>query len=44
MQGVEVNGILIWSIHREADGPFRCYKSFGEDLNRPVPTVANAQL
>lgn len=34
MQGVEVGGILIWSIYREEDGPFRCYKSFGNDLMR----------
>lgn len=44
MQGVEVNGTLIWSIYREADGPFRCYKSFGDDLNKKTPAVANAQL
>lgn len=25
--------MIVWSINREGDGPFRCYKSFGEDLN-----------
>jgi regulator of protease activity HflC (stomatin/prohibitin superfamily) len=32
MQGVEVTGLVIWSIFRDSDGPFKCYKSFGEDL------------
>ena len=32
MQGVDVTGMLIWSVHRSGDGPFKCYKSFGEDL------------
>jgi len=41
---VEVTGMLIWSVHRVADGPFKCYKSFGEDLNQAVPSVANDKL
>lgn len=36
--------MLIWSVYREEDGPFRCYKTFGEDLNHPVPRVANGKL
>ena len=44
MQGVNVTGMLIWSVHRESDGPFKCYKSFGEDLNKKTPTMANEQL
>jgi hypothetical protein len=32
MQGVDVTGMLIWSVNRDADGPFKCYKSFGDDL------------
>lgn len=32
MQGVSVTGMIVWSIFREGDGPFKCYKSFGEDL------------
>ena len=32
MQGVEVTGMLIWSVNRAADGPFKCYKCFGDDL------------
>ena len=44
MQGVEVSGMLIWSVHRDQGGPFKCYKSFGEDLQQPVPIVANEKL
>ena len=44
MQGVEVKGMLIWNVHRDKDGPFKCYKSFGEDLQQPVPTVCNEKL
>jgi len=32
MQGLEVSGILIWSIYRGEDGPFRAYKNFGDEL------------
>ena len=45
MQGVEVSGVLIWSVYREQDGPFRCYKSFGDDLSNPKgPIIANEKL
>ena len=44
MQGVEVTGMLIWSVHREGDGPFRCYKSFGKDLEKKTPVVANNKM
>lgn len=44
MQGVDVTGMLIWSVHRANDGPFKCYKSFGEDLQKSTPTIANEQL
>lgn len=26
MQGVIITGFAFWSVHREADGPFKCYK------------------
>ena len=44
MQGVEVKGMLVWSVYREGDGPLKCYKSFGEDLKNAVPRVANEKL
>lgn len=44
MQGVDVSGMIIWSVNRESDGPFKCYKSFGEDLKKKTPTLANDQL
>jgi hypothetical protein len=44
MQGVEVTGMLIWSVFRDDDGPFRCYNSFGDDLKNNVPKEANGKL
>lgn len=44
MQGVQVKGMIIWSIFRDDDGPFRCFKNFGEDLCRSVPRVANEKI
>lgn len=44
MQGVEVSGMLIWSIKRTEDGPFSAYKSFGDDLNASEPAEANKKL
>lgn len=32
MQGVEVSGILVWTIFSKKDGPLTCFKSFGEDI------------
>lgn len=36
--------MLIWSINRNDDGPFKCYKSFGDDLKLPTPTMANEKI
>lgn len=44
MQGVEVSGMIVWTINRVGDGPFTCFKSFGRDLCKAVATDANAQL
>lgn len=44
MVGVEVKCVIIWSVHRDNAGPFKCYKSFGEDLKKTTPTMANEQL
>lgn len=44
MQGIEVAGTLVWSVRRDGDGPYTCYKSFGDDLKRATPRDANAQI
>lgn len=44
MQGVEVTGMIVWTVNRIGEGPFTCFKSFGTDLCKPVATDANAQL
>lgn len=36
--------MLVWTVHREKDGPFKAYKAFGEDLKRKDPVEANTQL
>lgn len=43
-QGIEVEGVLIWSVFRESDGPLRAYKFLGNDLTADVPTNANETL
>lgn len=42
MQGVEVTGMIVWTINRVGEGPFTCYKAFGRDLCKSVATDANA--
>lgn len=44
MQGVEVSGIIIWSIFREGDGPLKAYKSIGTDIQKEEPESANQNL
>jgi len=44
MQGIEVCGVIIWTIFREADGPLRAYKYLGEDISSPEPRNANDNL
>jgi len=44
MQGIEVSGIIIWSIFREGDGPLKAYKSIGTDIQQEEPASANQNL
>lgn len=44
MQGLEVSGMILWSIFREKDGPFRAYKYLGDDLKQREPQTANENL
>lgn len=44
MQGIEVSGIIIWTIFREGDGPLKAYKSLGTDIHQEEPTSANQNL
>jgi hypothetical protein len=44
MQGVQVSGMLIWSVLRTGDGPFKIYKCFGEDLNSYYQSVIVEKL
>ena len=43
-QGIEVNGVIIWSVYREGEGPFKAYKSLGEELNSSKPEKAYKTL
>ena len=36
--------MLIGSVHREDEGPFRAYKAFSDDLKKKVPVDANHKL
>ena len=44
MQGVEVYGMIIWSVYRKENGPMNAYKFFGDDLKRATPTKANEKI
>ena len=44
MQGIQVEGMLVWSINRIDDGPFNAYKNLGDDLSSGNPTTANENL
>jgi hypothetical protein len=44
MQGVSVSGMIVWSINRNGDGPFKAYQNLGEDLSTGNPKTANANL
>lgn len=44
MQGLEISGVIIWSIYREREGPFKAYKYLGEDLISQEPYSANMHL
>jgi flotillin len=45
MQGVEINGFAFWSIYRDEDGPFRCYKYMqGQDANDSVTAMCESVL
>ena len=44
MQGVQVSGMIVWSINRNGDGPFKAYMNLGEDLHTGNPRIANANL
>lgn len=45
MQGVIINGFAFWSVYRDDDGPFRCYKYMeGGDANRNVQAMCESVL
>ena len=45
MQGVEITGFAFWSVYRNEDGPFRCYKYMeGNDANTNVQAMCESVL
>jgi len=44
MQGLEVSGMIVWSIYRTEDGPMRAYKNLGESLMDLNSVTANEKL
>lgn len=45
MQGVEITGFAFWSVYRESDGPFRCYKYMeGNNANANVQAMCESVL
>jgi len=44
MQGIEVSGMVIWSVLRSDKGPMNCYNCFGDDLKKATPQIANGKI
>lgn len=45
MQGVIITGFAFWSVHRESDGPLKCYKYMqGGDANDSVRALSESVL
>lgn len=44
MQGVRVSGMIVWSIKKNNDGPFKAYKNLGDDLASGSPRTANLNI
>ena len=44
MQGIEVSGMIVWSIFREDDGPIRAFKYLGQDITQANPKTADDNL
>lgn len=45
MQGVIITGFAFWSVFRDEDGPFRCYKYMeGGDANSNVQAMCESVL
>ena len=45
MQGVVITGFAFWSVYRDEDGPFRCYKYMqGGDANANVQAMCESAL
>jgi len=45
MQGVEISGFAFWSVFRDEDGPFRCYKYMeGGEPNANVQAMCESAL
>lgn len=44
MMGVRVSGALLWSPHRMDNGPFKLYKSFGDELMYENSNSINEKL
>lgn len=43
MQGIQITGFAFWSVFREEDGPFRCYKYMqGNDANENVKALCES--
>lgn len=43
MQGLEISGFAIWSVFRDGEGPFKCYKyTQGGNANENVRTMCES--
>lgn len=36
--------MIVWSVDKRGEGPFKAYKTFGDSLKQKTPSYANDQL
>jgi regulator of protease activity HflC (stomatin/prohibitin superfamily) len=45
MQGIIITGFAFWTVNRESDGPFKCYKYMqGANANESVQALSESCL
>jgi hypothetical protein len=43
MQGISIEGFAFWSVNKDKDGPFKCYKYMdGGNVNKFVKTLCES--
>lgn len=44
IQGIEISGIIVWTVLRSDDGPLKAYSMLGSELEKPDAYHTNSKL